>query len=175
MYKIIVRTLFYHWLLLCFGISIGFVVNAEWLGYKSVIIERSINNIFFPIEFSEDVENKVKQIGSSKIFTKLGSPSDFEILGEVVYYNDEFYWCKYKFRDSSGQLNFGEATTRVRWKTWEYNYSSEKELIDDEDKAAESIKRFEAWQSKIRDAIKQAEEKEKALREAEKVNNAVTT
>lgn len=175
MYKIIIRTLFYHWLLLCTGISIGFIVNAEWLGYKSAIIERSISNIFFPIEFSEEIEKQVKSAGSAKIFAELDYPSEFEVLGEVVYYNEEFYWCKYKFRDDSGVLNFGESTTRVRWKTWEYNYGSEKEIIDTEDKAAESIKRFEAWQSKIRNAIKQAEEKEHTLKEQEKKRNVTTT
>ena len=46
MYKVIIRTIFYHWLILCAGISIGFIANAEWLGYKSVLIERSMITFF---------------------------------------------------------------------------------------------------------------------------------
>lgn len=175
MYKIIIRTIFYQWLVLCIGISIGFIGNAEWLGYKSVLIERSIDNIFFPIEFTSEVEKKVQQIGASKIFTELGYPDEFEILGEVVYYNDEFYWCKYKYRDINKKLIFGESTTRVRWKTWEYNYGSEKEVIDTPEKIKESITRLELWHSKIRSAIKQADEKEKHLIEKESIKNQIKT
>lgn len=167
MYKIIFRSIFYQWLLLFIGISIGFIANAEWLGYKSVLIERSISNIFFPTEFTPEVEKKVKEIGSAKICTKLGFPTDFEVLGEVVYYNDEFYWCRYKFRDSKNRLKFGESTTRVRWKTWEYNYGSEKDVIDTEEKALNAMKKLEDWHSKIRQAIKEADQKEKELIEKE--------
>jgi hypothetical protein len=175
MYKIIFRTLFYHWLILSTGISIGFIVNAEWLGYKSVIIERSISNIFFPIEFTEDIEEKIKNQAAEKVFHELGEPKEFQILGQVVYYNDEFYWCKYAFRDNDDQLQFGETTTRIRWKTWEYNYGSEKEVIDTPEKILESNKKFNQWHLKIRQAIKDADEKEKRLLEQEIINNKVST
>jgi hypothetical protein len=171
MYKIIFRSIFYHWLILLIGISIGFITNAEWLGYKSVIIEKSISNIFFPIEFTQEIENRIKDIGASKIFTELGHPNDFEILGGVVYYNDEFYWCKYKFRDQNNELKFGEATTRVRWKTWEYNYGSDSEVIDTEEKVQEAMRKLNNWHSKIREAIKQADEKEKELLRQEALPN----
>lgn len=171
MYKIIFRSIFYHWLILLIGISIGFITNAEWIGYKSVLIERSISNIFYPIEFTKEIEDRVKGIGASKIFTELGYPNDFEVLGDVVYYNDEFYWCKYKYRDKNNRLKFGESTTRVRWKTWEYNYGSEKEVVDTEDKLKESVKKLNEWHSKIREAIKQADEKEKELLRQEALPN----
>ena len=35
------RTLFYQFLLLFVGISIGFIVNAEWVGWKYPIIQTS--------------------------------------------------------------------------------------------------------------------------------------
>lgn len=175
MYKVIIRTIFYHWLILCAGISIGFVANAEWIGYKSVLIERSIDNIFFPIEFTTEVEKKVQAIGASKIYTELGYPNEFEVLGEVVYYNDEFYWCKYKYRDADDKLIFGESTTRVKWKTWEYNYGSANEVIDTPQKAKESMDRLELWHSKIREAIKQADAKEQELLEQEASKNKTTT
>jgi hypothetical protein len=153
------------------GISIGFITNAEWIGYKSVLIERSISNIFYPLEFTKEIEDRVKDIGASKIFTELGYPNDFEVLGDVVYYNDEFYWCKYKYRDKNNRLKFGESTTRVRWKTWEYNYGSEKEVVDTEDKLKESVKKLNEWHSKIREAIKQADQKEKELLRQEELPN----
>jgi hypothetical protein len=175
MYKIIFRSIFYQWLILFIGISIGFILNAEWLGYKSVLIERSIGNIFFPIEFTDDMENKVKEIGASKIYASLNYPNEFEILGDVVYYNDEFYWCKYKFRDDKGKLQFGEETTRVRWKTWEYNYGSPDDVVDSTEKANQLIQDLEIWHSKIRDSIKKAEENEKFWIDKEKTKNKVST
>ena len=174
-YKVIIRTIFYHWLILCAGISIGFIANAEWLGYKSVLIERSIDNIFFPIEFTTEVEKRVQEIGASKIYTELGYPNEFEVLGEVVYYNDEFYWCKYKYRDSNNELIFGESTTRVRWKTWEYNYGSPDDVVDSTEKANKLMQNLEIWHSKIRDAIKQADEKEKLWIEKEKKTQKLST
>lgn len=171
MYKIIFRSIFYQWFLLFIGISIGFIANAEWLGYKSVLIERSISNIFFPIEFTPEVEANVKNIGADKIYAELDYPNEFEILGDVVYYNDEFYWCKYKFRDDKGKLQFGEATTRVRWKTWEYNYGSPDDVVDSTEKANALMQNLETWHSKIREAIKQADEKEKELLRQEGLPN----
>lgn len=163
MYKIIIRSLFYNWLLLFVGLSMGFVLNAEWLGYKSVLIERSINNIFFPIECTPEMESKIKAIGAERIYISLGRPDSFEILGDVVYYNDEFYWCRYKYRDNKGNLEFGESTTRVRWKTWEYYYGSETEIIKNEEKNLSASKKLEEWHSKIREAIKQADKREEEL------------
>lgn len=167
MYKTIIRSIFYQWLVLFIGISIGFITNAEWLGYKGVLIERSINNIFFPKVFTPELEKLIKQKGSAKIYEEIGSPKEFEILGDVVYYNDEFYWCKYKYRDSNNKLKFGESTTRVRWKTWEYDYGSDKDLIETEAQALESIKKLDAWHLKIREAIQQADKKEKELLQQE--------
>lgn len=171
MYKIIFRSIFYPFFLIFIGISVGFIVNAEWLGYKSVLVNRSIDNIFFPIEFTPAVEANVKKIGASKICAELGFPKDFEILGDVVYYNDEFYWCKYKYRDKNNVLRFGESTTRVRWKTWEYNYGSSNEVIDTEEKARESIEKLKNWHSKIREAIKKADKKEQDLIKEENLSN----
>ena len=48
------RTLFYQFLLLFVGISIGFIVNAEWVGWKYPIIQTSIRNTFFAIDFEDE-------------------------------------------------------------------------------------------------------------------------
>jgi hypothetical protein len=163
MQKIIIRTLLYHWLFLIVGLSVGFIINAEWLGYKSLLIERSINNIFFQESLTPDLEKKIKEKALIKIYTSLGYPAEFEILGEVIYYNDEFYWCKYKFRDKNDKLVFGERTTRVRWKTWEYYYGSDKEKLDTNEKNSSASKKLEEWHLKIRDSIREADRKEMEL------------
>ena len=176
MYKIIARSIFYHWLLLIIGLSVGFTLNAEWLGYKSVLIERSINHIFFPIDFTPEMESKIKNMGAKKVYESLGCPNDFEILGDVVYYNDEFYWCRYKYRDKQNNLQFGETTNRVRWKTWEYYYGSQKEVIDDQEKALLAKQKLEEWYSKIMEAIQKANQKEQILKHQEllRENNHTT-
>ena len=46
--------------------------------------ERSINHIFFPIEYNPQIEAYVKEMGRQKIWTELGEPSDFQILEDVV-------------------------------------------------------------------------------------------
>ena len=48
------RTLFYQFLLLFVGISIGFIINAEWVGWKYPIIQTSIQNTFFSIDFEDE-------------------------------------------------------------------------------------------------------------------------
>lgn len=175
MFKVIFRTIFYQFLLLFVGISIGFIANAEYIGYKSCVIEKSINNIFFPIEFTKEVEDKVKKIGASKVFIENNSPDEFEILGEVVYFNDEFYWCKFKYRDKKGNLKFDSDIVRVNWKTWEYNYNNPTVIdpIDTEEEALKEKQRLYEWHKKIKEAIEESEKKEKELLEKElnKKNN----
>ena len=51
--KCVLRTLFYQFLLIFVGASIGFITNAEWVGWKYPIISRSYNNIFNPIDFED--------------------------------------------------------------------------------------------------------------------------
>lgn len=166
--KTILRTIFYQFLLLFVGLSLGFIANAEWVGFKSVLLERSLNNIFFQVEFTEDLEERVKSMGATRAWAELNYPSEFEILGDVVYYNDEFYWCKYKYRNAAKELVFGEYTTRIRWKTWEYNYGSPDEVIDTTEKANKVMDRLNAWHLKIKNSIKQADDREKEILELER-------
>jgi hypothetical protein len=164
--KTILRTIFYQYLALFIGLSIGFIANAEWVGLKSAIVAKSINNIFFPIEFSEEMEENLKLLGASKVWSDLGQPTEFEILGDVVYYNDEFYWCKYKYRDKDGQLQFDESVERIRWKSWEYYHDYE--IVDDDEKTLASINRLKDWSQKIIDAINQADKREKEILQEER-------
>ena len=122
MHKIVIRSIFYHWLCLFAGVAIGFICNSEYVGEKAVIIERSINNIFFPLEYNEDIENYVKWMGKNRIHSELGYPHDFQILEDVVK-GDEYYCAIAKYTDvKTGKEIKTIVSTRVRWRPWEYNY-----------------------------------------------------
>lgn len=123
MHKIIIRSIFYHWLILFIGISIGFMVNSELVGYKYAIIQRSIKNIFFPVEYNEEIENFVKEMGRMRTWVDLNCPKDFTIIDENVI-GQEFYWCKYSVRET-----IGTAQHRIKWKTWEYYYKIDEPVV----------------------------------------------
>jgi hypothetical protein len=126
MHKIVIRSIFYHWLFLFTGIAIGFICNSEYVGEKAVVIERSINNIFFPIQYNEQIENYVKLMGKQKIWTELGHPVDFQILEDVVK-AEEYYWAIVKYTDlKSGEQVKTVISTKIRWRPWEYNYHTKK-------------------------------------------------
>lgn len=123
MHKIIIRSIVYHWLILLIGISIGFIGNSEWVGYKYAIIERSIKNIFYPIQYNEEIENFVKEMGRMRTWVDLNCPRDFRVLEENVI-GQEFYWCKYSVHES-----IGTAQHRIKWKTWEYYYKIDEPVV----------------------------------------------
>lgn len=128
MHRIIIRSIFYHWLILFIGMSIGFIGNSEWVGYKYVLIERSISNIFFPIEYTETVENYIKEAGKIRLWSQLGCPQDFVIIDDLVK-GEEFYWASYRYKDKQGKEIKGIDSVRVRWKTWEYYYSIDESIV----------------------------------------------
>lgn len=126
MHKIVIRSIFYHWLFLFVGIAIGFICNSEYVGEKSVIIERSINNIFFPIQYNEQIEAYVKVMGKQKIWTELNYPEDFEILEDVVK-AEEYYWAIASYTDVKTKQKVKTViSTKIRWRPWEYNYHTKK-------------------------------------------------
>lgn len=128
MHKIVIRSIVYHWLFLFIGISIGFIANSEWAGYKYVLLERSIKNIFFPIRYNQEIENLVKEMGKMRTWVELGCPTDFVVSNERVI-GEEFYSAKYEFIDKNGEKHSGNAFHRIKWKTWEYYYKLD-EIID---------------------------------------------
>jgi hypothetical protein len=131
--KTILRTIFYQFLLLFVGLSLGFIANAEWVGFKSVLLERSLNNIFNPIRFDENVLHRIKEWGAFKIWSFYDRPEDFSILEEAVL-AEEWYWVKFTYTDNRGIKHTEIESTRVRWKPWEYYYEdnaqTEEEFID---------------------------------------------
>lgn len=121
MYKIIIRTIFYHWFILLMGIAIGFIANSEWVGEKYIVVDRSIRNIFFPIKYDENVERFVRENGKLRLWSTLGCPNDLVILDDVVK-GEEYYWALYTYTDQNGKKIKDIGCERVRWKTWEYYY-----------------------------------------------------
>jgi hypothetical protein len=121
MHKIVIRSIFYHWLFLFVGIAIGFVCNSEYVGEKFVIVERSVNNIFFPIKYDEKIETWVKETGRMRLWANLECPEHFEVIHEFVK-GEEHYWAVYKTKDNKGKEITDVGSVRVKWKTWEYNY-----------------------------------------------------
>ena len=128
MHKIVIRSIVYHWLFLFIGISIGFIANSEWAGYKYVLLERSIHNILFPIEYNQEIENFVKEMGRMRTLIELGCPPGFNVSSEKVM-AEEFYYAKYDFIDKNGKKHSGNAFHRIRWKTWEYYYKIDEPVV----------------------------------------------
>jgi hypothetical protein len=159
--KAVLRTIFYQYFLLFVGLAVGFIGNAEWVGFKSCLVERSIKNIFFPIKFTPKMESGMKFMLAERMRIKEGYPAEFEVLSSVIVANDEFCWIAYKYRDQDGKLVFKDDVERMRWKTWEYNYDEEAFLnpINTEEEWLALDKRMSDWQQKIKDAIDLAKER----------------
>ena len=123
MIKIIARSVFYNWLILFVGIALGFIFNAEWSGKKYVIIEHSINNIFFPAnKYNKDVEQYVRFMGSIRLKDAHDYPEDFTILKDEIL-DEEFYSATIRYTDpKTGKIVEKKEGTRVRWRPWEYYY-----------------------------------------------------
>lgn len=160
------RTLFYQFFLLFVGLSVGFIFHAEWVGKKSVIVERSVKNIFYPLQYDERLERVVKEWGAYSVFILNECPKEFEIIDENVYHNEEWYWCRYKYRDEKGNIKFNEGTTRVRWKTWEYYYEPDA-ILDTPEKIKAQIDADKLKIEKRLDEIRKAKEREKEILGAE--------
>ena len=123
--KCILRTLFYQFLLLFIGASVGFICNAEYVGWKFPIVERSINNTFFPIDFNDEgVLQWLYNQGQFKIYCFNDRPSGFKVIEEAMA-AEEWYWCKYSYTDSNGETKVKVDHVRIRWKPWEYYYEDE--------------------------------------------------
>ena len=165
----VARTLFYQFFLLFIGISIGFILNSEWCGYKSCVVQKSIKNIFFPIKFTTKMEAGMKIMLAERMRIKENYPADFEVLSSVVVANDEFCWIAYKYRDQDGKLVFKDEVERMRWKTWEYNFDEESVLnpIDTQEEWQALNQRLSDWQEKIKDAINLAEKRKAEILEKE--------
>lgn len=160
--KTVLRTLFYQFFLIFIGLSIGFIMNAEYVGMKSLLVQKSVKNIFDPIEYDQQMERWVKGWGAFKVYSQKDKPEDFEIIDENVYYNDEWYWCRFKYKDKNGNIKIEEATARVKWKTWEYYYDYQ--VLDTPEKIRKKIQEDKEQIEKRKKEIEKAMEKEKEIK-----------
>ena len=130
MIKVIARSIFYPWFILFVGIVIGFILNADWSGRKYIMVEKSINNIFFPLnKYNRNLQEYVKCMGALRLRQDHGFPIDFIILEESIM-DEEFYCAKIRYTDvKTGQLTEKSETRRIRWRPWEYYYQDEERAL----------------------------------------------
>jgi hypothetical protein len=130
--RCILRAMFYQLLILFVGVSIGFITNAEYVGWKFPLLERSMNNIFFPIDFEDEgVMQWLYNQGQFKVWAFNNYPEDFKIIEEAMA-AEEWYWCKYSYIDN-GETKVKIDHIRIRWKPWEYYYEDEARIPWNED------------------------------------------
>ncbi len=119
------RTLFYQFFLLFVGLSVGFLLNIEYIGWKYPSVVTSIRNTFFPVDFEDEgVLKWLYNQGQFKICAFNGYPKDFKIIEQAMC-AEEWYWCKYSYTDKNGDTKIKIDHTRIRWKPWEYYYEEE--------------------------------------------------
>jgi hypothetical protein len=118
------RTLFYQFFLLFVGLSVGFLLNVEYVGWKYPIVHNSIYNTFFPIDFEDEgVLDWLYVQGRFKINAFNSYPKDFKVIEEAMC-AEEWYWVKYSYTDN-GNTKIAIDHVRIRWKPWEYYYDDE--------------------------------------------------
>lgn len=123
-FKTIIRTLFYQALLLWAGFSIGFMLNPEYWGNRAPLVQRSIKNIFYPLEYDQDVENFLLDIGRCRIFFGLPEgASELRIIQDSMV-SDEKYVATYEYKLKEERILVEEYTTKINWKPWEYDFPS---------------------------------------------------
>jgi len=134
------RTLFYQFFLLFVGLSVGFLLNVEYIGWKYPVVHNSIYNTFFPIDFEDEgVLKWLYNQGQFKICAFNGYPKDFKVIEEAMC-AEEWYWVKYSYTDNNGNTGIAIDNVRIRWKPWEYYYEDEAMTPWDIEKIKEYIK-----------------------------------
>lgn len=130
--KTVIRTLVYQYLGLFIGISIGFMLNAEYVGNRAPLVERSFKNIFYPVEYNQEVENFLVDVGRSRIFFSLPNGStNLKIIDDRMI-SDEQYFAKFSYNDPNGQhVLIEDYISKINWKPWEYDFPSPNQKIAD--------------------------------------------
>jgi hypothetical protein len=129
--RVIARTIFYQLLALFIGVSLGFLVRPEYWGNRAPVIEQSVKNIFFPIEYNEKVEAFLIDVGRARLHYEILArfnndiPKLCEIVKDSEYIQDEErYHCEFQYLDSNGEIQIEKFITRIKWKPWEWYYPS---------------------------------------------------
>lgn len=133
--KTVFRTIFYQFLIIFIAVSIGFLSAPAYWGNRAPVINRSVEHIFFPIEYNDTVENFLLNVGRKRLYyetiiehdNKL--PDLFEIVkGSEWIEGEERYHCEYQYVDKDGTLDVHKYVTRIKWKPWEFYFPSPKDL-----------------------------------------------
>lgn len=128
--KTIARTLVYQALLVWAGFSVGFMMNPEYWGNRAPLVQRSIKNIFYPVEYNQEVKDFLISIGRSRIYFSLEPGcSNLKILSDKMA-SDEQYIAKFEYTDPKGKrILVEDYNTKINWKSWEYDFPSPDEEI----------------------------------------------
>lgn len=126
----VLRTLFYQFLILFAGLSLGFIINSEYIGYKSHILSKSLNNVFSPVRFDETVLKNLKNWGAFKLWAEHEYAEDFKIIEDAMM-AEEWYWAKFSYKNKQNKTVIDIQSTRIRWKTWEQYYDLEMPTEED--------------------------------------------
>lgn len=122
-FKLVCRTLLYQFILLFVGVSVGFILNAEYVGWKYPVVSNSLSNVFYPIKFDDPgVKEALYATGEFRIWAFNRYPKDFAVVEQAIS-AEEWYWCKYSYTDRNGNTKINIDKTRIRWKPWEYYFS----------------------------------------------------
>jgi hypothetical protein len=120
--KTVIRTIMYQLLILFTGLSIGFISHATYWGKKAPLIHRSFNNIFYPIEYNDEVKKMIMNIGRLRIFFTLpDGATDFKINQDDMR-SDEHYIANYEYMLNGEKIVVENYSSKINWKSWEYDY-----------------------------------------------------
>ena len=120
--------------------SVGFILNAEYLGWKYPVVRTSIYNTFFPVDFEDEgVLEWLYNTGRMKIYAFNSYPQDFKVIEEAMA-AEEWYWVKFSYTDENGDRKTKIDHIRVRWKPWEYYYEDEAREVWSEEEMRKYIK-----------------------------------
>lgn len=122
-WKTVSRTIFYQFFLVFVGLSLGLIIYPEWFGSKTLVVNKSIGNIFFHPTF-EEVKPGVMYVGRLRLWTYLDCPEDLDIYDEEML-SEELYVCNYDFTRDGKKLT-GSYQTFIKWKSWETGYELKK-------------------------------------------------
>ena len=122
-WKTVSRTIFYQFFLVFVGLSLGLIIHPEWVGNKAIVIDKSIDNIFFHPTF-EEVKPNIMYVGRLRLWVFLDMPEDLNVYDEEMI-GEELYTCNYDY-EKDGEKITGDYETYIRWKSWESGYELKK-------------------------------------------------
>ena len=169
---IVARTLFYQVFVFVCLCVFSFTAAPGWWGVKAMVAEMSIRNIFFPVSFEEACP-KLKKYAEWRMAAIHNYPDEFKVI-DHAFLAEEFYWCKYQYKDKKGNKIVEIDHFRVRWKPWEYyyEYNSVDDAISNYDELQESQESISSKESKRAWNIRQEwlrKQRERALEDITKV------